>query len=48
MPATYMSSARLQVQPNANINESKAFDPFHLQTQVERLVSRAVLYPVIA
>lgn len=47
MPATYMSSARLQVQPNANINESKAFDPFHLQTQVERLVSRVVLYPVI-
>ncbi|MBL9136355.1 MAG: hypothetical protein JNK85_10830 [Verrucomicrobiales bacterium] len=47
MPETYVSSAKIQVRAGANPAEAKSFDPFFLQTQVERLSSRAVLDPVI-
>ncbi|MCC7373550.1 MAG: hypothetical protein IT581_02765 [Verrucomicrobiales bacterium] len=47
MPQTYMSSARVQVLGNTHPEEPKNFDPFYLQTQMERLGSRAVLNQVI-
>jgi capsular polysaccharide biosynthesis protein len=47
MPETYMSMTRIQLEMSANPGEPRSFDPFYFQTQVERLVSKAVLYPVI-
>lgn len=47
MPETYMSTARILVRTAVNPAEQRTVDPFHLQTQVERLGSRAVVYPVI-
>lgn len=53
LPKTYMSSVRIDVQKDVSdvqfsgMSESKAYDPFFVLTQFEKLQSTAVIYPVI-